>query len=73
MEWSSKNVTFKVDPSLHKVFGRSRKKHKVVKPKPKPKPKRKPMTVEQKNKVLKGMGLKPKDHWREMFKKNFGG
>ena len=27
--------------------------------KPKPKPKRKPMTVEQTNKVLKGMGLKP--------------
>ena len=43
------------------------------KPKPKPKPKRKPMTVEQKNKVLKGMGLKKEDHWRKMFgKKNKG-
>ena len=44
------------------------------KPKPKKKPKKKPKRNKPStNKVLKGMGLKPEDHWRKMFKKNFGG
>ena len=51
---------------------------KKTKPKPKPKPKKKPKKKPKRNKpstnkVLKGMGLKPEDHWRKMFKKNFGG